>query len=298
MKVVKLSFLVLTFLLFQNCVFGQSYGTGHSYSIESPVKKPIEIDVLKNGSQYILSAVNKTHYPFHVEVELTDIINMFPAEIISSFTVYPGINDLATLSAKDPSRPYSYSLNYRYAIGIPCNNIDYEFSYLLPIQGGFEFKLVEGDSTKLKYNFFKPISNDTVYACRKGVVVAVPDMPEGTVRVSDNKSLEVMHGDGTIMVYENIDLASVLVKPEKRIYPGQAIAVLAEGEAVGVKLIVNKGKNQFEIVDNYFTVDAEHKLVFSPELQAAKVSYPYEIITKEFTKKELKLYKKGKLIGK
>jgi hypothetical protein len=121
-------------------------------------------------------------------------------------------------------------------------------------------------------------------------------MYEGNVRISQTESLEIMHQDKTIMVYENIDPSSVFVKPEKVVYPGQPMGLIKKDNALGVKLVLNKGNNQFELIDNYYWIDENEVEVFSESLKGIE-TFPTELITREMSKKEKRLLDKGKLDG-
>lgn len=295
MKHLQIILLSTLIILVSQPLFSQNYGTGHSYTTESTVKNPIDIESVKNGDQYILYAMNKTYYPFLVRVKLVDVINMVPAQHDRNYHVYPGKNELLALTAKDQYQPYSYNFNFSFTIGIPCEEIDTNHPYLLPIKESFGFQALPDDSTVIMYNFFMPNDCDTVYAMRKGVVVAVPHMYEGNVRISGTESLEIIHSDRTIMVYENLDPESVMVDPETIVYPGQVIGIVKKDKAVGVKLVRNNGNNHFEIIEHYYYIDENSIAPFSLEMEEVTTPYPEEIVTMEMTKKELKQFKKGKL---
>ena len=130
---------------------------------------------------------------------------------------------------------------------------------------------------------------------RKGKVAAVPNMFEGNVRISGKESLEVIHRDGTIMIYENLDPDIAFVDPESIVYPGQAIGIIKNEQALAVILVLNKGKNNFEVLDFYYHINENIARPFSIELEDVEIQHPVELITREMSKKELKKFKNGKL---
>lgn len=284
-------------LLIFNPGYCQYGGIGHTYISESTVDNPVEVEVIRNGSQYLLYAMNKTYYPFLLEIKMTDIINLVPTQIYNSFEAYPGTNELITFTARDPSQPNSYNLNFSFSIGIPSKDVDFEYPYLMPLKGAFEFQTTEGDSNLIRYNYFKISAGDTIFAMRKGIIAAVPNMFEGNIRISDKESLEIIHRDGTIMIYENLDPDFIFVKPERIVYPGQAIGIIKNNLALAVILVLNKGENKFEVLDFYYYLDENSAEPFSIDLKNVKILHPVELITREMSKKELKKYKNGKLAG-
>jgi hypothetical protein len=136
---------------------------------------------------------------------------------------------------------------------------------------------------------------DTIYCMRKGLIAATPDMYHNSDRISNGQSLEIIHNDGTVMVYENLNPDKVFVKPGNTIYPGEALGIINHSLDLKVNLFTTLNQNCIQNIDIYYYTGEDSTSLFSKELLNKKVTYPESIITKEMTKMELKKYKKGKL---
>lgn len=261
----------------------------------SKINVPVRIEVVKSHMKYMFYAHNKSYYPYTVHLEITEIVNLSPPSVDKTYKVNPGRNLLIELKTQDLSRTSGYRHNYTYSIGVKGGKVDPKYPYLVPAKSRFDIISSE-EGNDILPNHFKLIRGDTIFACRRGKVVATPDLFDGTERVSENKSFEILHKDATIMIYENLDPDHVFVQAGKQVLPGQAIGLL-NNEAV-LKLILYKssGDGFLHVQEIHYYLDDETVEPFSEKLNEYPVTYPKSIITKEFKKSELKKLAKGELV--
>jgi hypothetical protein len=262
----------------------------------SKINNPITVEVSKIATKYVFYAHNESYYPYTVHLKVTDIVNLSPTIVDKKIKAAPGRNTLVELQMQDLNRPVTYRYDFTYSIGVPSTRVDLSFSYLIPVKKAFDIHY-NSDEEKLFYNdHFKLSKGDTVYAMRKGKVVATPDMFSGQDRISKNESFEIMHKDGTFMVYENIDPEYVFIKAGKQVYPGQPIGLLGELPILEVILYRSLGDGYLEELIINYSIDEKRTEAFSEELKSLPVMYHESIITKEFTKREMKSFEKGELL--
>ncbi|MBN1597427.1 MAG: hypothetical protein JXP36_10010 [Bacteroidales bacterium] len=283
-------------MLFIHMGFGYSQSSKVEHIIfGNTIDNPIKIEVLQSGNKYTFYAENRSYYPYSVELKIQNIQNLDPLWVNNTYKVIFGKNNLITLTVKDAGLPVSYDYSYKYRIGVPCKDVISDYPYLIPFNGKFEFLYQNESKSLIKKNAFVLGEGDTIYAMRKGLVVATPDMYYNQDRISKEKSLEVMHKDGTIMIYENLDPDVVFIKPGKMVYSGQPVGVLNSEKILEVLLVADMGDGRLKNLEIHFCVDKQRTLKFSEELKETSVSYPFEIISKEMSKREIKQLSKAQL---
>jgi hypothetical protein len=256
------------------------------------IDNPIKIEVLQNGDEYNFYAENRSFYPYILELKMTEIFNLDPAFVIKQFKILPGRNQILTLKVRNPEQSADFKYSYKYNIGVPSKDVDFQFPYLKPSKSFFEFNII--GELILKNNFVLP-EGDTIYAMRKGLITAVPDLYHDKDRISYKESLEIMHKDGTIMVYENLNPDNLFVRPGHVAYPSQPLGIIKSNSVLEVKLYFNKGEGKLQSLDINYCNDEFSTESFSETLKKTQTTYPESIITKEMTKMELKKYKAGKI---
>lgn len=130
---------------------------------------------------------------------------------------------------------------------------------------------------------------------RKGYVTAEPRMHHQSDRISKNESLEVMHVDGTVMVYENMCHDSLLVQLGHEVFPGQPLGVINNKCFVRTNLYVFKNDGVIQSSPMLFVHDQDHYEPFNLSIKDKKVVHPVEVVTLEMTKREVKKYHQNKL---
>lgn len=291
MNTVKNTFTILAFLFLMYPLCGQ-YNKLEPISFGNAINNPIKLEVLRNGMDFEFYADNRSFYPYILELNMNEAVNLTPVFKSRQFRIYPGRNRVISFRANNPKLPVQYKYTFKYFIGFPSTNADMNFPYLKPCKDTFALHVEKNQFYK---NEFALPAGDTIYCMRKGLVTAVPDMYYGQDRVSARESLEIMHDDGTIMVYENIDPKNVFVKPSHDVYPGQPLGLLQGNSILKVVLFSNLGEGRLQSMEiNYYVNDSLTE-PFSENLKNTSSAYPESVITKEMSKSELRKYKKGKL---
>ena len=241
----------------------------------------------------------------------------------SSFTVNNPRGTLLTLRPSNKDAGIGYHFEYRFIRGALNPKIKQNIIYLLPFSPGIKVKAIEAGFADEKYfgaqkpadwiNYtFYSQNQDTVKACRKGLVVEVVeefnDEISGVVEYTSKKNyLLLEHEDGTIMRYMGFKKNSIFVQPGDEVLPGSALGISAAANnnyyMVNLLLYYLKSAN-FEILQNatfannqnlYKTLSPQflfNDMTENPENGAEYISASTEeIITKEMSKKELKKYK-------
>jgi len=261
------------------------------------LKNPIEMDVQLNQDKLTFNVINKSYYPYEVEIRFDHLTNLSPSIVQKKIVADPGTNRFLVLNIIDKNQPpdYSYSLNY--IMGSAEGKSNAATPYLMPIG---EYKTVKlagsngsGESGKLE-NHFKMNQGDTVFCIRKGYVTALPDNEAEVDRIMQSSTLEIRHLDGTVAVYGGIDLNVNFVKLGQIVYPGQAIGKIGSSETLILNLFEFQGKGQLKNLDIYY-VNPEGKLISSKNILNSEVGYPESIIKIEMSKKEISKYDKGTL---
>ncbi len=129
---------------------------------------------------------------------------------------------------------------------------------------------------------------------RKGKIVAVPNMFYDADRISNNPSLEIMHKDGTIMIYENLDPNKLFVKAGSIVYPGQQLGIIDDISILEVYLYMIDTDNQIKRLNINYYVSKNKIEIFSDSFKKIRIENPNEIIIKEMSKREIKKTRKTK----
>ncbi|MDF1572766.1 MAG: M23 family metallopeptidase [Bacteroidales bacterium] len=291
MKIIKHLLLVLPFAFVAGTLNAQTIKVKRESLYGSKINVPVKIEVEERNG-YVFYAHNDSYYDYTVHLEITDIVNLTPTKVDQSFRVRPGKNRLVQLKIQDGSRRPSYRFNYTYSIGVKRGKPDIDFPYLIPVKAPFEIKTSNTEEKDILPNQFSMQQGDTVYAARRGKIVATPGMFDGMDRISQNNAIEIQHPDGTLMIYENIDPESGLVKAGDEVLPGQAIGLLDELGLLNIILYKSTGDGYLEAMYIHYYTDDQHVETFSEKLQNTPVKHPQDIVTKEFSRKELKQLKK------
>ena len=232
---------------------------------------------------------------------------------------------LLRLKPTQPKQPGWCNFRFLYILGANDARPDLDFVYRLP------FSETNGEvradtATNFDAHFFQKARpknwtayyfqmqrGDTVFAVRKGRVVAVqddnPQSSPGTLYASQTNSLRVEHADGTIAVYQLLEQGSIQVREGEMVYPDTSLALVGsfDGEryqlAFYLYYIENKDSDPSESYDltRAFT-SAFVEPVFSTSQGAIKLQSGHayrsrvnqELVQEEMSKREIK--KKKSLI--
>ena len=288
MKTISISILILIF----------SYNILAQYeSIEliqlsgQRIDNPVKVNVKQNDNKVVFTATNRSFYIYTLLLEITYVSNLSPHGLKRSFKLHPGDNQLIVFNKIDNDEPMDFKYSYKYNIGFPSNNIDKSFSYIFPFRSAHA---LEKDGINY-INEFKLERSDTIYNMRKGFVVAVPNMFHNADRISRNASVEVMHSDGSIMIYENIDPENTFIDPGKMIYPSQPIGLISQEQKLKIVLCFFKKNGNIEQIPINYHTSLYKGYRFKDLNPDIKINYPEELLFTEMSRREIRKYKKGKL---
>jgi hypothetical protein len=281
-------------LLNLNCIFGQYTEVEQITTFSSRIDNPIKVEVMESGDKYLFVAYNRSSYPYQLTIVFRELQNLTPAVINNKFLVLPGRNNLLTLTKKDKERNPYFEYSVSYIIGGPVRKAVLDYPYLIPLCESKSFELFSYSSDQNYYmrDFFKINRGDTICCMRKGYVTATPDMYHESDRISTNKSLEIRHEDGTIMIYENINPDSVFVSTGQTVFPGDFLGVIKDSLNLQVDLYMFQEDGRLKRIPINYYVSEGRTEPFSQKFENIEVKHPMEIITREMTKRELKKYEK------
>ena len=289
--------LLLLLLTFESSILlAQSFEKQELITFDSRVNKPIELEVVRNRDQLSFYADNKSFYPYRLVLEFTTFRNLSPSMSSEEFTLHPGRNLLFKLMVTDPQQAPAYSYSIRYRMGDPNEKADENFIYLFPSKKGkaLEKDVVTQSNTRFTFRgTFKVQKGDTLFAVRKGIVTALPNMEKITDRILRN-SLEARHADGTIAVYSNVDPNLLFVEYGDKIFPGQPIGIVGNLNFLRVSIYKFIEEGKLARIDIKYAVDGTKSLTFS-EISKIVVEHPEPIIEKELSDREIKKFRKGNL---
>ncbi|MBK3519322.1 hypothetical protein [Carboxylicivirga marina] len=259
---------------------------------------PIKVNGERNGDKITFFAENRSNYPYVVEIEFKILINLTPNIGQHKEVIYPGKHRIVTLSLKDAEGGFDYQYSTRYFLGIENKEADQIFPYLLPVSAGKKIEIYKFSQKTNRYylNQFKLNKGDTICCMRKGYVVANTRNVNQSDRISNTPSVEVMHADGTVMIYENIDIMKPMVKTGSYIYPGQAIGFVSDALYVKVALCKFMGEGRISTVPFTYLRNDGQVISFDNSFINSEVIHPMDVVTKEMTKREKKKLKQGKLV--
>jgi hypothetical protein len=251
------------------------------------------VEVEKQDKSLNFVAQNISWYPYTLELEFSNLVNLTPAMNKYKMVVYPGKSNLFRLTVVDDKYAHDYSYGIRFMIGDYHKKPDPTFPYLLPFSEGKLIRLTGIEPTNDSSTFrkgFPVTAGDTILCMRKGMVTSVPGLNEKFDRILKS-SIEVMHMDGTVASYALSEADQVLVSPGQVIYPLQPLAIVkSSGNFVPYVFQLSEGNGI-----RSFSINFE-KLKGDPSNQnPATAHHDRELIEKELTGKEKKKLIKGTL---
>ena len=241
---------------------------------------------------------NNSYYPYQVELNFMNIKNLKPEPTKLSYKLDPGITWICKFNYADPqNREFHYDLSVKEIIGDSTSVPSKMYPYLFPV-GRYREIGIETSNQKNKNKYddvFKMSVGDTVYAMRKGYITATPVMDTQVDRVSLRKSLEMRHGDGTIMVFENMDPKDIFVDAGETVFPGQPLGTIGmkENLKVGLNSITPNGR--LKKLGIHYVAGDGHIYTYNQIQNSTRAIYPDSIVKKEMTEDEVLYRRKRRL---
>jgi hypothetical protein len=297
-RITYLQFFSICFLLLfvHNHSFGQFAREEQITMYSSRIKEPIKVEVMQSGDKGRLNftAINHSQYPYLFTISFSEIQNLTPGVYSEKIMLYPGSNNITSFSIIDPNLSHNYRYSISYVIGDPKKDAILDYPYLIPlkINNLVNFVSAAGNENLFYRDNFKMAANDTVYCMRKGYVAAVPGMQNEGDRLGGPGSLEIIQGDGTVMIYYNINPKKMFVKPGEKVFPGEPIGTIDNSQALRLGLYAFKEEGKIENLTINYYLDDKTVLPFSIIMKDIQVQHPLMIIEKEMVKIELKKYRK------
>jgi len=250
-----------------------------------------------------------------------------PSKIIQKLNKAEG--KFITLKPSNPDENIGFNYSYKYFQQTINPNLDQDFIYILPYKKGTKMNVEELGYLGSKYSnkkkpkgwkaySFKSDITQEIYPTRKGIVTEVVDKHEPdltkTYSFYDNmNSVKIEHSDGSIANYLGFDKSEIYVKPGDVVYP--------EINTLGKTTVFdNRGFHLINFSINYvstinglkissLTSNKQLELVYitpnffeNGKTIVLKKGFPYlsdydeETLFQNFSKRQIKKYKKGKLI--
>lgn len=288
--------LILSFIflfLSENKIRSQNYSDNLniSYGIKSWDPVHIKIDEKAGSAFYTpirFTAVNSTYYPFKLVVDFPTFENLFPKPPPREISISHGTNNLFTFSVHVPGKGYSYKYNYSYWLTPSDEILDDRYPYLIPIQVSKRVNAKYISSGKILDSFIGNVG-DTVYSMRRGLVVAVPIDKNLNFRLSNHDCLEILHEDGTYMIYHHLNKKGDFTAPGKIVLPGQPVGLLSDSLYLIVSLIkVSQIKNVLLPQPITYSIGANNIVSFDDLDGVAQSVHPIKVVTRELKGRELK----------
>lgn len=231
---------------------------------------------------------------------------------------------LFTLRPEHEGKSIKYSYRTSGFRGVPNPKLDSLFTYALPFKKGKHIIIHENNNVGEKYFDDKSPKNwksygisrkkaDTVTNMRKGIVVKITNKFDTDTLVKKSyttkmNSILIEHPDGTFANYKGFKKGSVFVKLGQKVHPHTELGILdafndsyrlyfsvyylmMEGLNSKGKNTVTNRKRQHAYVTPYFYTD--NGSVKLEDNKKYEIVFDEEVFLKEFTKKELKKYKKN-----
>jgi hypothetical protein len=206
-----------------------------------------------------------------------------------SYTIYPGEQRLLSLSVVDPSiEHFHYELSTQESIGDPVQHSASLFAYLIPVGHGNLWQKPKkgGNANPSDNDAFLLADGDTVYTMRKGIITCTPEINHSLDRIKSHGSLEVLHQDGTIMVYHHLDPSHLFYKAGDVVMPGSPLGLIYDREFLQVELYELGASEILRKIPIHYHTENGQILNYFQLVEKDRADYPDSLLTLEFTEKE------------
>lgn len=232
-------------------------------------------------------ATNETYYPFTVKITFLKMDNFTAVYRTREAFVKFGKNFLFDLRIKDPEAGYELDYNFSYVPGKPEAANETNFIYLVPLRpGSIPVAGRVGGSGIM--DSFSVQKGDTVYCCRKGIVTALPGDTRNSYRLSQKNALEILHDDGTVMIYNGLAGGGINLAIGLTVYPGDPLVAVTENTTLSLQLVALVQGKELPSLPILYAVDETTGAQYGRIEGRMGVVHPESIIIKEMTPREIK----------
>jgi hypothetical protein len=198
-------------------------------TFSSRMANPVIVDVRNNGREFTFTAENSSFYPYHIEIQFTNFVNLSPLMSDYKTDIYHGKTVLFKLTVMDIGAYHDYSYNLQYMIGYSHKKAGINYPNPIPHGEVKEIKLshiINGRDTTFFRNMFMLNTGDTIFCMRKGIVTNILSSGDKFDRLLKSGNVEVIHSDGTVATYSVPGEYNILVVPGQQVYPLQPLMIL------------------------------------------------------------------------
>lgn len=232
-------------------------------------------------------ATNETYYPFTVKVTFLKMDNFTAVYRTREAFVRFGKNVLFDLTIKDPESGYELDYSFSYSAGKPKSSNETDFVYLIPLKPGTVPEAARVGGTGISDSFTVD-KGDTVYCCRKGIVAALPGDTHNRYRLSQQNALEVLHDDGTVMVYSGLTGGAIGLDYGMTVYPGDPLVAVPDKTILTLQLVALVPDKELPSLPILYAVDGTEGAQYSRIEGRVESIHPEGLIIKEMTPREIK----------
>jgi hypothetical protein len=278
-------------------LFAQGESIDQVTIFSSRLKKPIDVELRTDQGNIYFNVQNHSYYPYNFEVKFGAMSNLSPQVYSRRAKVFPGNTRLITFKIVDPSQQPIINYQISYSLAGTIASEEKFKPYLIPIGENrtVQFLIEKGEnSNKLYLNHYNMSPGDTVFNSRKGIVTALPDNTIESDRIMEKNSLEILHDDGTVAIYQGISSGSKLIKLGQKVYPGQPIGIMGSSKLLKFLVLELQYDGRIKTLNILYS-GSDDKNIPPQNINGIKVFYSDKTITQELNKKESSRHKNGTL---
>lgn len=251
----------------------------------------------------IFTANNNSKIPMYLHINFADLENTtFNEPLPYIKKLLPGFNNLFTLYRDLDADIPRFNYEIKTFRSNPTANVDLDFPYLIPLEVGeainvFDVKDIYGfwgndrlDSWFATGFITKP--ENPVFASRNGIVAEIV----GAVRTGDSRywyhtwtnSITLLHSDGTLMCYRNIQIDPQKNRVGQKVFAGQKIGKVMPNKNKLIVLVYHDSlfdKNLSFVIPQFVINKAGNSEILNTS-KTYEVFKPYSVRGLEMTKRE------------
>lgn len=290
----------------------------------SAQENPVKVSYQVNPDKSVAFNYEKTDPGTYTVVMMYSNVTNATTSNVEEFTAKGTSGQLTSLRPLNKEQGIGFSYKYSYIRGKLNPKYDAGFIYLLPCKKGRKVKATESGYVNAKYfgsttpedwksYRFYTLTEDTVTAVRKGMVVSVKDLyetdnPGNLAYKSNQNELIIEHADGTFATYRGFKKGSFTVKVGQTVFPGSVLGVNTKYSNdvmfYNISLMITylkssdfesqrgqtmaTSKSLYGFITPHFYTAQNADMVLIPQTEYEAADAP-EVVKKELTKREIKL---------